>query len=109
MPFDSFDDLPVEVRVIDEAVKQFDDERWMEARKVGGKHRCMRGSLCLARKALNVTGDRTDFLIQYAILLAGNKEATEIERVREVFDIARREGMNKRWPDRFFDLVVQQL
>ena len=51
--------------------------------------------------------DRFSYPIR--ILLAGNKEATEIERVREVFDIARREGMNKRWPDRFFDLVVQQL
>jgi hypothetical protein len=109
MPFDTFDDLPVEVRVINEAIKQFDDKSWMEARKIGGKHRCMRGYLCLARKALNVTGDRTDRLIQYAILLAGNKEATETDRVREVFFIARREGMNKRWSDRLFDLVVQQL
>ena len=110
MPFDSFDELPVEARIIDEALKQFrDGEGWTNARKIAGKHRCMRGYLCLARKALNVTGDRTDCLIQYAILLAGNKEGPEIDRVREVFFIARREGVNKRWPDRFFDLVVQQL
>ena len=56
MPFDSFDELPVEARIIDEALKQFrDGEGWPNARKIAGKHRCMRGYLCLARKALNNT------------------------------------------------------
>jgi hypothetical protein len=115
VPFDSFDDLPIEAQIIDEAMRQLgsDFERWAESRKVGGPHRCMRGALNLARKALNVTGDRTDSLIQFAVLLAGEKlmlgRPGEIERLREVFFIARREALDRRWPQRFFDLVLSKL
>jgi hypothetical protein len=115
VPFDSFDDLPIEAQIIDEVMRQLrrDFERWAESRKVGGPHRCMRGALNLARKALNVTGDRTDCLIQYAVLLAGEKPALgrpgEIERLREVFFIARGEAIDERWPQKFFDLVLGKL
>ena len=42
MPFDSFDDLPVEVRIIDEALKQFGDgeglDQCQEDRRQASRH-----------------------------------------------------------------------
>ena len=96
---------PIEVRVIDEALKILgpDGEKWIKGYETDKQHNhCMIGAIKLARRRLKVKDDLTKHFVEHALRCAGHishipafndDPCRSFDHVREVMLLAKREAM----------------
>ena len=101
------DSDPIEVRVIDEALKILgtDGEKWIKGHEADKQHNhCMIGAIKLARRRLKVKDDLTKHFVEHALRRAGHishipafndDPCRSFDHVREVMLLAKCEAMSR--------------